>query len=309
MKTFYVMRNKDSADRYVTALLSAGYVETSKIGNADFLLIDHEHKGERFETIKTLVEKMPVFIYPHVPYAYWIWDGIYEPLKVSCNFVESEGAAMGMKSYRYPARVEVVGFTGCEVQSFKPTNGTNLLFAPAHLLSSGGYGYPTDGFYKKTQQIAEFLAYNINRFSSVIVRYSGDLRQCGLGCFEGSGAVLQNIEPYKTPNIRQIALAEIDKADIVISCNTFGYLSIARGKPTLLYGYKDLPPGSLCGVVKSYEKYKVHYDFPLYIEDMTVADILDMRLFECARISEWKRINIGTDFDADKFLEVVREFV
>lgn len=306
-KYFYCMNNKDAANDYVLALLGSGYIQTKSISRSDFLLIDNEHGGARFEKIKYYCERIPVFIYPHTPYSYWLWDGLYTPLPVACNFVVGDGAVNGMIAYGYPYRVEAVGFTGCKVSPFRKTSGKRLLFAPAHPFGDGKHASIKAG--ENQFNAAKFIAGHCEYFDSVTVRYSGTIQSNGLECFGGTSAIMKHVEIYKNANIREEATKDILNSDIVISCNTFGYLAVASGTPSVLYGYKGEDVGGRAGTVKNYALYKHHYEYPMQLEDMSILEILGVREKESPAVGEWKRDNIGENFNAEKFVSVIREYV
>lgn len=303
-KIFYALKNKDAADEYVNALLAAGYEESEKMNHADFILIDHEHSGNKRDAIEKFIKIRPAFIYPHVPYSWWAWDGNRSPLPVCCNFVTGQAAIQGMKSYGYPYRVEAVGFTGCPVREFTPSTGSRLLFAPPHLLGNGKYAWPQ--ILDSVKKIAVFIVENIKAFDSVTVNYSYQgLEAGGLDCFEGvEGVSFEEINAYRTPNIRKSALRQIEKVDMVISTNTLAYLAVASGKPTIFFMLDFLVDR-----VKNYHLYKSYYDFPLAVEGMTIEDILSTRLSPNPKVEEWKALNIGHFFDKEKFLEIIKEYV
>jgi len=132
-----------------------------------------------------------------------------------------------------------------------------------------------------------------------------------LEAFKGmTGRVqFEPVDIYRTPDIRRDALRAIADADIIVSQSTFGYLSIAAGKPTVFYGYKDMTPHSREGYVKQYEKYRHIFYYPLVLEDMSVDELLAARLTPDEHVENWKRLNVGENFNAAKFLNVIREYV
>ena len=307
MKTFFVIRNKDSADEFVSALLSAGYQEVGKLERADFLLIDGEHDGGKKERIFKFARRKPTFIYPHTPYSYFIWDGLYEPAPVACNFVVGDGAVIGMKAYGYPYRVEKIGWTGCSITGFMPTSGTRLLFAPPHPLGNGKYPRPEQ--YDLVKNAAKFIAKNLSVFKRVVVSCTPHgIIESGLDDLVDHRVEWDAFEAYRSRYPRKHALSMIREADIVISSGTLGYISVARGKPTVMIGYRDNEPGTISGVVEHYDLYKSHFAYPLTIEAMTIEEVLDARKSD-DKIREWKRLNIGKVFDKEKFIKIVRGYV
>jgi hypothetical protein len=333
MKRFYFRENKDSGNDYLSALLGAGYEriadQNSKapesgyeknchiLDRADFMVLDHDYtykptpEWERYFTPEAM-ERRPVFIYPHVPYSWFIWDGIIEAKAVACNFVVSEGAKEAMQLFGYPRRVEVTGFPGMAVKAFSATQGTKLLFAPAHPVHDGKY--PQREGFTRIRDAAEKIIRNIDKFESVTVRYSNTLEACGLDAFKRVSkrfqrkVIFEPVNVYTTSKIRQSALESIRRADLVISQSSFGYLAVAEGKPTVFYGYRNVIPFSREGYVKNYPLYKHIFQYPLVFESMPIQDILDARK-ENSAVENWKRLNIGDNFCKEKFLSVIREYV
>jgi len=303
-KTFYVIRNKDAGDEYIDALLSAGYEEQRRIWRADFLLIECEHGGANRERITEIARVRPVFIYPHTPYSYWIWDGPYPPAPVKCNFVVGQGAVMGMKAYGYPYRVEPVGWTGCPIKEFTPTKGTRLLFVPPHLVRDGKYA-DHEVVYPAVVKAAEFIARHRNSFESVTVNYSMDgIDESGVGILKKHNVTFRPVQIHGIAEPRKQALEQMQGFDLIITSNTFGYLAIASGIPTILFGADTLDYH-----VKSYALYRDHYRFPFILEDMDIQDVLNVRKEEGAEVKRWKELNIGRPFDKKRFLEVIKEYM
>lgn len=309
MKTFYVIKNKDAADPFISALESAYYQRTHSSINADFMLIDCEHGGNTKTMIFEYAKSRPVFVYPHTPYSYFIWDGIYDSAPVACNFVVGQGAVMGMKSYGYPYRVEPIGWTGCKIFEFSPTRGTRLVFAPPHLLGNGKYPRPEQ--FDLVKNTARFIANYANMFESIIVSCAPQsIMASGLDDLIDQPVEWEYFDAYKATKYPRIhAQTLIRDADLVISSGTFGYFSVAQGTPTVMLGYRDMIPGTAGGQAKHYDLYKSHFAFPLTIEAMRIEDVLAVRTKRNESVEEWKRLNIGKPFDKEKFISIVKEYV
>ena len=101
MAKFSVIANKDSTKVYIDALVQAGHERIGKTGQADFMLIDHEHAGGLHDRIEEFLKTRPVFVTPHTPLAYFLWDGHYSALPISCNFVVGSAAEYSMRAYGY----------------------------------------------------------------------------------------------------------------------------------------------------------------------------------------------------------------
>lgn len=327
-RRFYMRENKDSGNAFLKALLDAGYERVKDIGTresasydiehhfkeADFIFMDHDYAyrpgpiWSKYLNAPSLYDK-PAMLYPHTPYSWFVWDGILPPKPVLTNFVVSEGAKEAMQIYGYPYSITPVGFAGMDVKEFKPTSGTKLLFAPSHPVHDGRYPVPNEGL-QQVRKTAEIISKNLKYFESVTVRHSHTIQQCGLEALEGKRNVIwENVNVYKTPNIRQSALESIERADIVISQATFMYLSVASGKPTIGYGYKDYTPSSREGIVKHYPFWRHIFYYPLSIGHVTIEDILNARKAPNPDVENWKRLNIGGNFDAKKFIETVDNYM
>jgi hypothetical protein len=306
--TFFGKGARDSSDVYINALLSSGYTRTEDMRRADFILWDKEptllHKRER---LKKLIGNKPIFVFPHTPYAYWLWDGFLEPMPVCCNFVVGEGAKMGMKSYGYPYRVEAVGFPRCKVLPFQSTSGRNLLYASARLL--GNQQFPHEADLELHLQAMRWIAAHREAFDGVMINYSYSLEANVLEEFAGYGLTFRKLEDNWKLSAHT-ALDQFQGADLVISCNTFGYLAIANGIPTILFGHNDrVGPHSSKYLCPHYELYKSHYEFPLFLQDMTAKEVLDIRTSPNPEVEKWKELNIGKSFEAEKFISIVKEYL
>lgn len=312
---FFYRANKDAGKAFVAALETAGYQRTESIQESDFLLMDHDDIRcapdlAPYFTLQALKQR-PLFIYPHVPYSWFLWDGIIEPKAAACNFVVSNGAKTAMQLYGYPCHVEVIGFPGVQIKPFKPTHGTKLLFAPAHPLNNGKFPGPRGIHW--VRQTSEKIIHYLDYFESVTVRYHAQtLADAGLELFErikSPKIVFENVDVYKTSNIRQKALRAIDAADLVISQATFGYLSVACGKPTVFYGYSDQTLYSREGIAKQSQKYWHIFKFPKIFEELSIEEALAVRVSASADVERWCNLNLGENFDPKRFVETVENYL
>ena len=301
-KTFYLLKNRDAGNAFHKALIEAGYVETD-IDHADMIFTDFERP------IIRAVKDRPIFIYGHTPYSFYLYDGKQwlDPIPVACNFVCAEVGVMAMKSYGYPYRVEAVGFSRCEVKPFTPTKGKNLLYASAHLLGSKKV-WPHPGDLEMHLRAMKWIAKNRGYFDRVIVNYSVSLEANALEKFTGIGIEFIELGEHSQLSA-ELAGRQFENIDLVISCNTFAYLALAKGVPTLMFGFeKDAPTlRSSTGGGRHYDLYKPYFDFPLALEEMSAEEVLDLRLAPNAQVEAWKKMNIGESFDAGKFISVVRD--
>ena len=303
-KTFSVARNKDAADTYIDALKLAGYEEMR--GDVDFYLLDRGMYGYRFEKRFQLLIQKPGFIYPHSPTAYFLWDGPEKPLPAACTFVASDGAKKAMEIYSYPYRVEACGFSRCEVKEFKQTQGRNLLFVPARPRVDGGQ--------QRTKDLSafKFILNHRNSFENITICFTHSLEEIGFSAYEslyrdmGIEFILTNPKIGKpTPEM----IERIKHFDLVISCTSVSAFAVALGIPTVFYGESDILTSGNGTVAQHYSLYRDIYEFPLTLEKMSIAEVLAVRDEKNLLVERWKRLNIGENFDAQKFLSIVAEYV
>lgn len=302
-KKFVVVGSRDSAKPYIKALVDNGFEETRQ-GQSDFMLIDGEHAGGRRGRIEEYLKERPVFIYPHTPLSYFIWDGHYDPLPVQCTFVAGEAAKKSLQAYDYPNRVESVGFGRCEIKEFTPTNGKKLLFVPARTRTNGQYA--NDAYTLETPKVWTFVLAHLDHFESVTVCYVNDF--VNENDYAHSGIEFIKTFPRERPSPTDDMVEHIDKADIVLSCETVMCLAVARGKPTIAYNTKSVPATSNIPAA-NYEKYRKYYQYPLDYAYMTIDEIIRFCHSQNSTAELWKRYNIGGEFNGEKVVRVIQEFL
>lgn len=300
------MRNKDAANPYVDALLSAGYTEIKALRFAHFLLYDVERPGKRYEDIRRFLNDYPGFIYPHTPYSsYFAWDGIYQPLPVQCNFVVGLGAERALRAIDYPYRVEIVGFGRCKVLPFQPNSGKRVLLFVPRPQQNGMY--TARELYDGLARVNDWLIENRREFERVTVAHTVDhWKQLGLKLCGDFEYVSNN--PRKDPSPSQWCIDLIDNHDLVFGIATVAYLALARGKPTIMWG-NDLHPRTLGGIAAHPELYMDYFRYPLDFDKMGMDEILATTQVESDAVKHWKVDNIWKNFNRKKFLNVVAEYL
>jgi len=108
---------------------------------------------------------------------------------------------------------------------------------------------------------------------------------------------------------------DIDAADVVVSCQTFGYMAVARGVPTVMFA-DDIRPHSGCTeqknlqYVKSWEKYKHLMTYPYDILEWTdVLYLFQLISREGLNFMDWRNRMIGDPFDAREFVRTVEKYL
>jgi len=295
-------RNLDHDDMMYDALIKAGCVESAFL-RAEFVLHDAVHEGYAMRG-----DSRPSFVYPHTPQSWFLWDGLLVPNKVSCNFVAGEGAIRGMRAYGYPHRIEAVGFTRCEVKPFRPTPGQKLLIVPAHRSRDNTYSEP-DYVNRAMKTIRYFLGHR-GRFELITIcwdepvftqlarKYAGDKR---------IKAIPTNPHRDRSPLVSM--MERIDNHDLVVSCGTVGCVSVAMGKPTVFFGEEGVPHTPPGRAARNFRLYSDIIRHPLTAENMSLDEMINVCKAPDPRAEKWKRDIIGGNFDAEKFISVIKEFV
>ena len=303
MTKFFIARNMDSDEMFWKALLDAGYTEVDHPARADFIVHDAVHPN-----LGQYLQEKPNFITPHTPSSAWLWDGILEDrIPVCCNFVTGEAGKQVMAAYDYPYRVEVVGFNRCHMHAFHPTTGNDLLIIPSHSLQNRQYTYLN--YREWVVMVLRFVLANRSIFGKITLCWDEDRFDPTLmDDMKHSGFTIIPTNPYRDPEPLKHMRERIEKADLVMACGTAGCVSVAMGQPTVFF--------SELGVPRSFPKDALHYDryehlikFPCYVENMTIEEIMALRTAINPKIRHWRDQVLGVEFDPQKFIGVVREYV
>lgn len=311
MNTFFNFATPPKSAAFVEALKDADCQSISQPWRADFFLAEKESKTPwRRERMEKIIGKKPIFFIPHTPYSFWIWDRWLDPMGVHCNFQNAPICLDGMKAYGYPSRVEEIGWTRCELRPFQKRKGNNLLYMPSVSLHWAKVNLGTEHDLDLHIKTVDWIKRNRKHFDRVTLHYRGSLTDYR---YDDLPDDIDLFDMGFGPQLAaESALAGIDRAqaDVVISGNTAGYISLASGYPTLLYNnFRGVPTTSATGGGYHWDLYKEHYEFPLTLLDMSAEDVLAMRKAPIREVEDWKDWNIGGPFDQDKFISVVREFV
>jgi len=305
--TFTCMRN---------ALEKDGHVPVSNYNKADMIFLDREPTGNeaRWEIFDNLAKRKPMFLYPHTTYSFWLWDGYTKPSPhVSCNFIASEAARLSLETYGYPCRAEVVGYTRpSPLQPFRPTAGKHLAHAQPRLLGRNGRFYrPGDALvhdmamewiYQYRQDFEKItIFYSFTLEISNLSKYK-DVREFDFVCVAADARESQRMDTAH--GIRQL-----QGVDLFIGSNTLGYIAITQGIPTILIGHNNDVPLHSTNNGNHYAEYEKYCAFPYRLSEMTAEQAKALCIEMPEEIKAWKEMNIGHDFDAEKFLKVVHEYL
>ena len=319
---YYSNHYKDAFDVMQVALRESGdFVETFQFSHANIAFLDHEPSGDyastvvlkRWELFNARAKQKPVFLYPHTPYAVYLWDDYVKPSPhVACNFVPSEAFKRAMEIYHYPCRVEVVGFTRpLEVKPFRPTEGKHLAISGARLTGVNGMWMWNADLIVRDRAL-QWVVDNRKHFERVTVYYTFDLEKAFLRPFEGYDlnfiCVASNGDEAKGLNTQR-ALKQLESVDLFIGCNTLGYIALSQGIPTILFGHDNEFPMHATNCGTHYAEYEHICAFPLKLHEMSAVDVLALCKEPNEAIEHWKKINIGDNFNAERFIEIIREYI
>ena len=247
----------------------------------------------------------PWFLYPHAARPMIQYDGCVKP-REDCRamFVSAPAGVHLMQVIGYPCEVVEVGWSLCPIRDFSSKTAANrITFAPIH---PNGNGWLSEVDKKLNQETYKRLVkYAEDHESTVTVRFCRDIRDNGLG--------QAMAEAHPNFICKQAApdgsTDDITKADLVVAHQTFAYMSVALGVPTVMIG-EDVPPRSGnsdtgFSYVDHWDDYKDYMIYPLDILDEDPEETIQMAIESDEPIREWKANFIGKPFDGNKFVDEI----
>lgn len=302
---FFVFNHQGKADAFVYALTTRGWTQTKDPGQACFLLSDCDVKN-RYRTLEGYHQRgVKIFLYPHAarPNIFWDFPGTPFAPFIDAHFVVSGGHARIMRAYGLPYDLQAVGWHLCPMLPFRPrAEVKRIVFAPIHP-NSNGFLCRLD----RELNVSSFrrLLSFVNDQMTLTVRHIGSLQQNGI--WKAGG--IQYVD-----GARDLSYQEIDQADLVVSHQTYAYLAVARGVPTLMMGEWHAPRwgGSEkdLATVRSWEKYR---DLLMYPLDILAEDDLPALVQRAIRsdceIADWRDRLIGQPFQPDRFVKTLESYL
>lgn len=305
-KNSFVYRGHQGKEQaYIQALRKHGYrptMQDHKYG-IKFVLYDMDGSFRQSKLERYHRRNIPIFLYPHAARPQIIWDGIWEVWPFTkCNFVPGPGHKEVMERYGYPLPIEVTGWTYCDILPFKPVKEPkNILFGPIHPAVNGWLCNEDRDANQRT--FGKLFKYCRESGAHLTVRYIRDLERNGLNKISGVTYVQGRAN---------LSFEEIDQVDVVVGHQTFAYLAIARGKPTLMMR-EDLPPHTVWHGqtvwVKSWDKYADIMMYPLDILAGDTAELINKACQGSNEAAAWKERFISIQFDPNKFVEKLESYL
>jgi hypothetical protein len=309
MNRFILLNHQNKGIVYGDTLLHTGWKMVDEDEHADIALVDSDVTPYRLIKLQKFVDRgIKVFVYPHSARPPFFYDYLgYKPFQgVAARFVSAFGhevvmELMGMDT----TNVYPVGWSYCQMRPFSGKQIKNVLFAPLH---ANGNGWLSDTDKEMNREVQDRLVHTVNQHNlHLLVRYLGQLSGCGLERMPGVDYVQGEHRPEST-------LLHIDHADLVVGTETFAYMSVARGKPTLMMGEERAPrygnSESTFRYVQNWDTYKglVMYPFDILEEDDTFV-LMVKATTKSKDVEEWKARMIGEPFDPVTFLEHVESYL
>lgn len=304
-KKYRMFSRQDKGQVFMDALDQSGYTQVTSWRNATLILGDHDQRGELRNMIR---QHKPFFIHPHSARSMILWDGIIPPTSfTSCNFVFAPGHKQVMLKYGYRRPIEVIGWTYSPILPFKPSKELRrVLFAPIH---------PNAGVDRQGRRLMELdKQLNANTFQvlykllqykvldQLVVRYSGVLEDNGL-------TYCPDVTYEKATLTLTSSIQSIQSGyDVIVSHQTFAYLAVALGIPTVMFG-EWVPPHSMSVTVKSWDQYKKLLMYPLDLLDGNPRKVLENAIACDEPIREWKHNFIGSTFHSSYFVQLVEKYL
>lgn len=261
----------------------------------DFVFSDQAIFG-RVKVLENLKARR-YFLYPHSGRPSLASD--FTPMwrRINAEFVPAEGHRQVMRSYGHNNFIHVVGWHLCPIKEFRESKDIrNVLFAPIHPRSA-------EIDQKLNRKVFDILK---GLDIQLTVRYIGSLADNGLEKVDQPNV-------HYTPGTLQPSTEQIYNADVVIGHQTFGYLAVASGVPTVMFGEDMIthlvPRGREILYPKNWVRYHHLMRYPVDILDGDPVSMLQKVARSNKDVEAWKVKMIGKPFDAHKFLGKVRRYL
>lgn len=306
---FYFFNHQNKGLPLVRAMEAAGWVWTAQAGQAEVVFSDSDVPSRAKSLASFHQRGKKIFLYPHAarPNLFNDLSG-YPPFPhVSAHFVTAAGHIDVLKRIGVRHTFEVTGWYLCPMRPFQlKERAYKVLYAPIHPNGNG----KLSTIDKKLNADVYNLLLPLARAGEIqlTVRYLRGLVKNGL--WEMPGVTYVEGVPDQS-------YAEIDQADLVIGHQTFAWIAIARGVPTIMMG-EEVPPRIGCEetrdfqFTRSWEKYKDLLMYPLDILSPASQDVRELfarAIRSDEEIADWRTRMIGEPFDPGRFVDVVKWYL
>ena len=235
LKVYRMSHHQNKENAFKQALTSRGWYESRYIrsNSVAFGLFDADWRAGDIEDLKG----KPYFLYPHAARPMVQYDGCVVPRK-DCRamFVSAPAGVYLMKKIGYPCEVVEVGWSLTEIRPFQARKTVkSICFAPIHPNANGYLNkVDKDLNYRTLERLTEYCHNNGAKLS---IRCIGEPELSGLPDVSGCSF----IEMHQ--GVKDSSTNDILKNDLVVAHQTFAYMAVALGVPTVMMG-EDIAPRS-----------------------------------------------------------------
>jgi len=241
------------------------------------------------------------FLYPHTARPNIINDIFPNASFTTAQFVSAEGHIEVLRRYGVTMPIHATGWYLCPLREFRSRPSVRkILFAPIHPRCA------------EIDQQVNFrtweILYSLVQKGAIdlTVRYVNDLVASGL----------EQVNDGRVKYVRgglDLTYGEIDNADVVVGHQTYAWLAVARGVPTVMMDEEmpthTSPRKGPSSFARNWKKYKDLIMYPLDIlhTDDPMA-LMERAAGSDSSIMDWKKRMIGEAFDPAKFIEVIKGY-
>lgn len=221
-------------------------------------------------------------------------------------FVSAPAGVYLMEKIGYPCEVVEVGWSLTEIRDFQPrSKAKQICYAPIHP-NANGYLNDVDKNLNRAAY-ARLVDYAEKNDAEIKVRFCRSIVDNGLGQ-EMAEAHPKVVWKQATPDS---STDDITQADLVVSHQTFAYMAVALGIPTIMMG-EDIAPRSGNrddGFTYSahFEDYRDYLAFPLDILNGDPEEVIQTAVTGSEAVEDWKARFIGKPFRPDYFVDCIEE--
>jgi len=304
-KVFRMAHHQNKENAFRDALRFRGWRESQYIRSRDvrFGLFDADWRAGDIANLNGA----PYFLYPHAARPMVQYDGCVTPRK-DCRamFVSADAGMYLMEKIGYPCEVIKVGWTLTKIRPFEPKEqAQRIVFAPIHP-NGNGYLHEVDKDLNR-KAYARLVKYAEAHGAHIVVRFCRNIADNGLG---DQIAQAHPLVEWKQ-SFPDGSTHDIMTADLVVSHQTFAYMAVALGVPTVMMG-EDVPPrsgNSAAGFcyVDHFDDYREYLAFPLDILNGDTDAVISRAISTDEDIADWRSRFIGAPFDGDYFVKCIEE--
>jgi hypothetical protein len=293
------------ATALIAALEAHGWHGAITMSGCDIFFADVDKDTQYMDTMHRSGKR--IFLYPHAARPNLFNDFGSFPIypHVTAGFQMADGHVEILRRIGVEYPIEVIGWFYCPMRPFQPRDSfRNVLFAPIHPNSDNSLSDVDQQINKDT--FKRLLSLVKAAEIKLTVRFVRKLENNGL---------------WKIPGVKyiqgepKIDYSQIDGADVVVSHQTFAYLAIARGVPTVMMG-EDVPPRVGSPIKKDFRFAKTwnnYRDLLMYPLDILAVDdvraLLQIAISDDSMIADWRSRLIGKPFDPAYFVQRVESYL